>query len=394
MQAVILAGGLGTRLRPFTLDNPKPLCPIHGQPFLRHLLDQAAAFGISEVILLLGYRAQKIMDYLAANPREDLTVTCSVTPESYETGARLKAASSLIHGDFLLMYCDNYCPIPFRTHVESFRQRQALVQVAAYANRDSYTKNNLRVEQGRVLTYDKSRQAQGLNAVDIGYALVSREMLEWLPGTPDVNFERYAYERALREGKLFASITEHRYYSIGSFARIEGTERFFSGRKAVFLDRDGTINVCPPRACYVESPDGFVWLPGAREAIKALNDAGFLVFIVTNQPGIARGRLTAETLDAIHNKMERDLRDIHAKIDKIYYCPHNWNEKCFCRKPEPGLLYQAQREYDLNLPRDCVLIGDDSRDMDAAEKAGCRGIMVTDAYSLADAVRDLLNEQV
>lgn len=247
MQAVILAGGAGTRLRPFTL----------------------------------------------------------------------KAASGQIKDDFLLMYCDNYCPIAFPAHVKAFKQNAALVQIMAYANQDGYTRNNLRVEDGRVLLYDKSRKSGNLNAVDIGYALISREVLEWLPEAGNINFEKYIYKMALEAGRMCASITGHRYYSKGSFERMPLTEQFFSGRRAVFLDRDGTINVRPPQACYVERPDDFIWIPGAKEAVKRLNDAGILVLLVSNQPGIARKRLTWETLESIHNKMKADLREIGAWVDEI-----------------------------------------------------------------------------
>lgn len=392
MQAVILAGGMGTRLRPFTLEMPKPLYPVHGRPYLEYLLDQAASFGITEAVLLLGYKAEKIIEFYERNPRSDLSIQYSVTPAEFETGARLRAAAELIKSDFLLMYCDNYCPISFSGHLKSFQANSALIQLTAYANRDGYTKNNLLVQDGRVRIYDKKRETDGLNAVDIGYALVSRSVLDCLPEhDPDLSFERFAYEKALRAGRLFASITEHKYYSIGSFARTEATERFFSDRKAVFLDRDGTVNVRPPQACYIESPDDFIWLPGAKEAVKKLNDAGYFVFLVTNQPGIARGRLTEDMLTVIHAKMETDLREVGARIDRVYSCPHNWDEGCFCRKPQPGLLYQAQREYDLNIPQNCLLIGDDERDIEAAKRADCRAVMVSESYSLFDAVNDLLN---
>ena len=390
MQAVILAGGKGTRLHPFTLDSPKPLYPINGRPFLDNLLNQVISFGIHDVILLLGYKADKIIQYLQNKPMDKVSIRWSVTPEQYDTGSRLRAASQMITDDFLLLYCDNYCPINYSRHYSAFQENDAQVQITAYTNRDGYTKNNLFVDNGLVKIYDKSRQSAALNAVDIGYAIVRREILDDLPETDNINFEQYAYLRALREGRLYASLTEHRYYSIGSYERMPLTETFFSGRRAVFLDRDGTLNVRPPRACYIETPSDFVWLPGAREAVKRLNDAGFLVLLVTNQPGIARGRLSMDMLEAIHSKMKEDLGEIGARIDHIYVCPHNWDEGCLCRKPKPGLLYQAQKDYNLNIPRDCVLIGDDDRDIEAAASANCKGILVSETYPLSQAVNDFI----
>lgn len=390
MQAVILAGGKGTRLRPFTLEAPKPMYPVAGRAFIDRLLEQVRSFGITEVLLLLGYKAEVLIQYLEAHPHPGLSVDYSVTPEEFETGARIRAASHKIKGDFLLMYCDNYCPISFEAHLRAFEESRALVRLMAYANRDGYTKNNLFVKDGQVLVYDKERKSEGLNAVDIGYALLSRKVLDWLPEDAALSFERYVYQKALEKKGLFADVTEHRYYSIGSFERMKRTECFFSGQRAVFLDRDGTINVRPPKACYVERPEEFVWLAGAREAIKRLNDAQYLVLLVSNQPGLARGRLTPAGLKAIHQKMERELRQTGARIDGIYICPHNWDEGCACRKPQPGLLYQAQRDYDLNIPRDCILIGDDERDIEAADRADCRAVLVTEDYPLSRAVDDIL----
>ena len=188
---------------------------------------------------------------------------------------------------------------------------------------------------------------------------------------------------------MFATVTEHRYYSIGSFERISLTESFFCGRKFVFLDRDGTLNVRPPKACYVEKPEDFIWLDGAKEAVKKLNDNSYLVILISNQPGIARGNLTEQTLEDIHEKMKRDLAEVHAHIDAIYYCPHNWDEGCFCRKPKPGMLYQAQRDYSLNLTKG-YLIGDDERDIEAGESAGCRSILVSEKYTVLDAVNEII----
>lgn len=183
--------------------------------------------------------------------------------------------------------------------------------------------------------------------------------------------------------------TEHRYYSIGSWERMELTKEFFRSKKVVFLDRDGTLNVRPPKAQYVERPEDFTWLPMAREAVKLLKDEGWKIYLITNQPGIARGNLTMETLQSIHGKMRHDLQEIGTDIDGIYMCPHGWDDGCDCRKPKPGMLYQAQREHSLNLTK-CILIGDDERDMQAGEAAHLQKcILVGESYSLWNAAQDL-----
>lgn len=389
-QAVIFAGGLGTRLRPFTNDNPKPLYPILGRPFIERLVEQIRSFGISDIIILLGYLPSNIVDALGDGSSFGVRITYRATPVEYDTGARLQEAAPVLADSFLMMYCDNYCPIDFGQLQADFEENNAGIQLTAYANRDSYTKSNLRIAAGSGLveTYSKKRNVDGLSGVDIGYALVRKKVLSFLPNS-NVNFEATVYPKLVEEHALYATVCEHRYYSIGSYDRIELTERFFSHQKCVFLDRDGTLNVCPPRACYIEKPEDFVWLEGAKEAVKMLNDAGYLTIVVSNQPGVARGNMTEQDLEAVNTRMCNDLEAFGAHLDHIYSCMHDWDEGCFCRKPQPGMLYQAQRDYSLNLT-ECILIGDDARDIKAGEAARCSCYQVSDSLSLYDIVSSML----
>lgn len=389
-QAVILAGGKGERLKPFTEEHPKPMYPIQGEPFIKYLIEQVRDFGIDEVVLLLGYMHEQIEEYLGDGSSLGVHIIYDVTPVEYDTGDRLIHAKDTLEDRFLLMYCDNYCPIDYERLVKECYEHDADIQLSVYANKDKYTNDNLIVnnESGIVEVYDKSRTHEGLSGVDIGYAIIRKSVMNGL-NYPMGNFASAVYTKVVNAHKMFATVTEHRYYSIGGFKRMPLTEEFFRDKKVVFLDRDGTLNVRPPRACYIEKPEDFVWLPGAIEAVKKLNDHGVITVLISNQPGIARGNLTIEDLDAIHERMQADLRQRGAKIDYIYYCPHNWDEGCDCRKPKPGMLYQAQKELSLNLAK-CILFGDDDRDIEAADAARCPSKLITNEYSLLDAVTEYL----
>lgn len=388
-QAVILAGGLGTRLKPFTDTNPKPMYPFGGVPFIDYLIRQMKSFGIEEVLLLLGYLPEKISDYLGDGSRYGLKIRYDVTPVEFDTGMRLKHAAADIAEEFLFLYCDNYCPIDFARLMEEFHRNHAGIQVTAYRNRDGYTKSNLRIaDDGKIEIYDKKRLTPNLEGVDIGYALIDKAVLSLMP-EGNCSFEATVYPQLAQQGRMYATVTEHRYYSVGSYERIGLTEEFLREKSVVFLDRDGTLNTRPPRACYIERPEDFVWLDGAKEAVRAFKENGFCVILVSNQPGIARGNLTEETLAAIHEKMQAELSEAGAGIDKIYYCPHNWDDGCFCRKPRPGMLYDAQRELSLNLTS-CYLVGDDERDIEAGEAAGCMCRLVTQEYTVLDAAREII----
>ena len=168
-QAVIFAGGYGKRLAPYTDSNPKPMYPIADKPFIEHLILQVKSFGILDVVMLLGYLPEKIMDYLGDGSRYDMTFHYVVTDVECETEKRILAAEPILEDRFLMMYCDNYCPIDYGKLVDDFFKHDSLIQITAYANRDGYTKNNLLLSpDGKVINYDKKRVIQGLKGVDIG----------------------------------------------------------------------------------------------------------------------------------------------------------------------------------------------------------------------------------
>ena len=220
-QAVILAGGLGTRLKPFTNTKPKPMYPINNVPFIDYLIRQMKDFGMEEVLLLLGYLPEKIMDYLGDGSRYDLTINYDITPVDYDTGMRIKHAAPQIADTFLLLYCDNYCPINYLKLFSDFCNNKAKIQITVYSNRDNYTKNNLHItDDGLVTTYDKKRIRSNLQGVDIGYALVDKSVISRLP-EENCNFESEIYTQLVQKKEIFATVTEHRYYSVGSFEQIK-----------------------------------------------------------------------------------------------------------------------------------------------------------------------------
>ncbi|HEY3268953.1 MAG TPA: HAD-IIIA family hydrolase [Armatimonadota bacterium] len=155
-------------------------------------------------------------------------------------------------------------------------------------------------------------------------------------------------------------------------------------KAAIFLDRDGVLN-SETRGAFVRTPEEFQWLPGAREGVAELCQAGWPVVLITNQSGIGRGLYTPDDLNAIHAKMEGDLAAYGAKLAAIYACPHVDSDACLCRKPLPGMLYQAAADLDLDLPRS-TFVGDAQRDAQAGRAAGCRVVAVTSGLQSADDV--------
>lgn len=149
-----------------------------------------------------------------------------------------------------------------------------------------------------------------------------------------------------------------------------------ASKKALFLDRDGVINKKMPVHDYVKSWQEFEFLPEIEKLIKKFNRQGYLVVVVTNQKGIARGLVSEKTVKEIHQRMIRELRKKGAIIDAVYFCPHDDKDNCDCRKPKPGMLFQAAKDLNIDLSQS-ILIGDEETDLKAAKAAGCQGFLIT-----------------
>ncbi len=388
-QAVILAGGQGTRLRPITDTIPKPMIPLNQKPFLEYLLEMLRGNGITNVVLLLGYLPEKIMEYFGDGSRFGLSISYSVGAVSDETGTRIRNAANLLDSHFLLMYCDNYLPLDLKALVSFHDAHHTKATVTVYTNKDHATKNNMFVDdKGFVTIYDRSRKTPELNGVDVGFFILDTSILSRMP-PKNFSFEDIILPRLIHERQLAGYCTDHKYYSVGSLERLPVTKRYLQPKKIIFLDRDGVINTKPPKAEYVKKWEEFVFLPGAIEALSLLTTHGYQIFLITNQAGIARGAMTEADLADIHTKMNAVLQKNGASITGIYYCPHGWDEHCDCRKPKPGMLFQAAREHLIDLTK-TVFIGDDERDLQAGSQAGCTTLLATPDNTLLQVVRKLL----
>lgn len=387
-QAVIVAGGRGTRLRPLTDDRPKAMVEVAGKPFLDHLLELLREEGLEEVLLLLGYRADAILEHVGDGSAWGMKVSAVVTDPDDETSSRMLAARGRLDDRFLFLYSDNYWPLRMERLWGDYLRSDRPAIVTVYRNRDGYTRSNVRVADGAVVEYDPTRSRPGLGGVEIGYAILPRDVVDLIDRT-DLPFEKVVYPRLVAGRLLAAHETDHRYYSMGSMERLPLTESFFSRRPMLILDRDGVLNRRPARAEYVRRPEDVEWLPGTFEALRLLAGVGYRFVVVSNQAGIARGVMSHDDLAAVERRMRDDLEREGLEVEQFYYCPHGWDDGCDCRKPRPGMLFQAQRDFHLDLTR-TLFVGDDDRDGQAAEAAGSRFAMVDDEHSLLDVARELV----
>ena len=391
-QAVILAGGRGTRMRPITNDRPKPMVPIRGRPFLEYQIEQLRDQGFESVLILLGYLPEAVQNHFGDGRRWGVRIEYSVTEPDQLTSSRIATARHMIDPCFLLLYCDNYWPMQIQRLWARFREVGKPGLITVYSNKDSYSRGSVLLDEDRhVLVFDRLRTTPGLREVEISYAILTDLALDLLP-EQDMLFEEAIYTPLAQQGRLTSYVSDHRYYSVGSLHRLPITEAFMRREPTVILDRDGVLNRKPARAQYVRSWNDWEWCPGSLEALRLLRIAGYRTIIASNQPGIGRGLMSFAEVEAVHERMKREVAWAGGRIDGIYYCPHGWEEDCDCRKPKPGLLYQAQRDFHLDLTR-TPFIGDDERDATAAAASDCPFYRVTDTRSLLDITRKLLERK-
>jgi len=377
-QAVILCGGLGTRLRPYTDHLPKPMIPCNGKPFLEYLLEQLAEKGIRRFLLLTGYLGEQIQQYFGNGTQQGWEIDYSHGPAEWDTGRRLWEAQDQMDARYLLLYSDNFVPFPLeKILLQHERHGLPLTFMVSPKNPGNLVLD----EEGIVQRYDNQR-GEDRPYVEIGYMVVERDrVLTWLP-KPDCSFSEALRDMGSQQ-QISAWVQLDAYHSISDPDRWKAAERYLQPKKILLLDRDGVINEKAAKGEYVNCWEEFRWIERTRDSLRQLSKMGFRFIVISNQAGIARGMTSPEEVERIHRKMVETLAAEGIEILQVYVCPHHWEDNCVCRKPKPGMLFQASRDHLFRLDR-TVFVGDDPRDLEAAEQAGCRGVLWEDSPKLID----------
>jgi len=381
-QAVIFCGGIGTRLRPLTYEIPKPMAPINGRPFLEYLILQLKDNGISEILLLTGYKKEVIERYFGDGVKWGVKITYSHGETSWETAKRLYEVRNLLRDQFLLMYADNFCTLNLSKLVDYHTLKGSIGTITLFHREE---KNNILIDDsGQVLEYDKERKIPHLQYVELGYMIATSKVLNFVDGS-NVSFSE-VIKKLTEEGELYGFVNPDQYYSISDMERLKLTEEYLKEKKIIIIDRDGVINIKAKKGEYITKWEDFRFVPGVLGFMEEMSKKGFSFIIVTNQAGISRGKLTPEDLEKIHDKMLEVMNAQDIRVLKIYCCPHHWEENCFCRKPNPGMFLQASKDFKFRLDHS-YFIGDDERDSLAAYNSNCRSIMYSENYD-----KDYLNK--
>ena len=423
MKVVLMAGGRGTRISELFPDIPKPLIPIQNMPVLEREIISLREQGFTEIILTVGYMADKIKDYFGDGTRLGVNINYFVEDKPLGNAGALFFLN--LKEDFLLLNADAVFDVDFNRMVEYHKQKGALVTLFTHPNSHPYDSGLIIADKNdevkQWLTKEEHRPQYYKNRVNAGLHVISPKALE-MSGIDKssigkekdgrivkVDLDRQILKPLCFTGKMFCYDspeyvkdmgTPDRYYSVcKDFEKgVVQAKNLRNKQKAIFLDRDGTIN---KYVVFLRNIDEFELLPGVSEAIRMINASGYLAIVVTNQPVIARGEVTFEELDNIHYKMETLLGNDGAYIDGLYFCPHHPHKgyegeipelkiECDCRKPKPGMLLKAAKDLNIDL-KASYMIGDSDSDVQAGEAAGCTSIKINEG-GLLDAVKGVLHD--
>lgn len=403
MKVVIMAGGKGTRIAAVNSEVPKPMIPILGKPILEYEIDVLKRQGYTDLILIVGHLGNVITEHFGDGSAFGVSISYIVEKEPLGTAGALYYLKKELTEDFLLLNGDIIFDIDIERFASYHRERQGIATLFTHPNSHPYDSGIIVADEEGCVTNWLHKEEERLwyrNRVNAGIHMLSPRIFENADGRGlFTEPERTDLDRDVLK-PLIAS-KELYVYDSPEYVKDMGTpDRFFeviedikSGKvqakclrnkqKAVFLDRDGTIN---KYVGFLRDIDEFELLPGIEEAVKKLNMAGYLVVVVTNQPVIARGEMSYEELQTIHNKMETLLGKNGAYVDVVFYCPHHphkgyageiaeLKKECDCRKPKPGMLLEAAGKLNIDLARSWM-VGDGENDIRAGEAAGCRTALI------------------
>lgn len=433
MKTVIMAGGMGTRIASIANDIPKPMIQIGGKPILAYQIENLKACGLTDITLVIGHLGHVIKNYFKDGSDFGVHISYYIEDHPLGTAGALFKMPELTE-DFLLMCGDVMIDVDFNRFIDFHYKNQAWASLIAHPNSHPYDsslivtetlspqeRGGLPIETHRVTgwlnkedsrTYYKNRVNAGIEI--ISPQLLAESMKNYIPRhpeTPDkIDLDRDVLKPNIKSNHIYVYDTPEYIKDMGTPKRYYEVENDLkSGKiaarnlknkqKAIFLDRDGTIN---NYVGFLTQHEDFQLIPGAAEAIRSINKSGYLAIVVSNQPVIARGECTFDELQTIHAKMQTLLGKEGAFVDAIYYCPHHpdkgfegeraeYKYDCDCRKPKPGLLLRAAKEWNIDLS-ESFMIGDSQRDIEAGKIAGCKQSVIIEQNkvgALLKAIRQL-----
>ncbi len=419
MKTIILAGGKGTRISSVAPNIPKPMLRINEKPVLEYEIDCLREQGLTDLIITVGHLGSKITDYFgdgsgvspATGRPFGVNIEYFAENEPLGNAGALLKLKDRLSEDFLVLNGDLVFDVDFQRMIEFHKRKKAIATLFTHPNSHPYDSGIVVADKNNSvvgwLSKDDIRPEWYRNRVNAGIHILSPCVFNYVDtngkmtcdadnGSVNIkaDLDRDILKPLVGTGRMFCYDspeyvrdmgTPERYRSVcGDFCnnRIKYGD-LSRKRRAIFLDRDGTLN---KHTGYLRNVKDFELIENTSRAIKAINNSEYLAVVVTNQPVIARGEVTWGELDEIHNKMETLLGHDGAYINALYYCPHHPDKgydgeitelkiRCKCRKPNPGMLFKAAEELNIDLSNSWM-IGDSKNDILAGKNAGCKTALI------------------
>ena len=381
LQAAIMIGGNDSH-RDKTTDNAlDPFLLIEGRTLLEHLLWNLRRFGFQDFLLLTDQTSGPLQEHFgpgsACANQLQASITIVTTPSPIGSAGAIKTAGDLLEDQFLFLYSDNIADFNFLDLAHCTHDEESanwLGRIALTCAPDARHDGLVTLEGRRITGLQADAIAGQPCLVNYGVYWLNSQILDSIEGSSS-SLEQQVFPKLIASDRLIGRRYQGLHLARDKKIAIEAFSNR-PGKPAVFLDRDGTLN---QDTGYTSRIEDFHWLDGAKAAIKKLNDAGYLVFLVSNQSGIARGYYDHAAVDRLHQWMQDDLAASGAHFDDIRCCQHHPEGivpelavSCDCRKPKPGMLQSLIKQWQPDLDNSFML-GDAERDAQAGKAAGVTG---------------------
>ncbi|MEI6577930.1 MAG: HAD-IIIA family hydrolase [Eubacteriales bacterium] len=390
---MIMAGGKGTRMTSVSGEIPKAMLTVAGKPILEHQIKCLESQGYCDIIIVTGHLGDAIHSYFGDGKNFGVCIEYYDESKPLGTAGALIALKNKLAEDFLLINGDLIFDIDFKRFEAFHNSKNALATLFTHPNNHPFDSEIIVADSdSRIIGWlgRREKRVAFKNCVNAGIHILAPEVLSVYSQLGKLDLDKDILMPMLETGRLYAYNSPEYVKDMGTPKRYkEVCDDFISGKvsarnirnkqKAVFMDRDGTIN---EYLGFVTKAEQITLIESAAKGISKVNNSEYLAIVITNQPIIARGECTVEELERIHNRLEDLLGEHGAYLDAIYYCPHHpdkgfegemseYKVECDCRKPKPGLIFQAANDYNIDLQQS-YMVGDDVKDLLAGHAAGCK----------------------
>ena len=412
--AVIQAGGKGTRMLSLTGDKiPKPLLSLDGKPMIQWQIEAVSRYGIDHFVIITGHLGEKIKDYFGDGSELGVAIDYIEEKEPLGSAGALYYLKDYPADQYLLIFGDVMFDMDLERFLRFHDSKNALITLTLHPNAHPYDSDLVVCDSDdrvcEILSKKEERTEWYANLVNAGLFIVDKKIIAEFTRAEKRDWEADVVRSHLADS-VYGYRTSEYIKDVGTperFKKAEAERRaglwnrknLSNKQRCIFLDRDGTVN---KYVGLVDAPEKLELYEDAAEAVRFINESGYLAIVVTNQPVVARGMCSEEDVRTIHKKMETLLGREGAYLDDIAFCPHHpdkgypeenpdYKIVCSCRKPKTGLIDKMVEKYNIDLTKS-YMVGDTTMDIQTGINAGLHTVLLHTGEAGGDGKYDVTPE--